>query len=109
MLPTIFAMTHVVSDFYPRWDADLSQRLLAAIFENKDIKQGLFPGVGANVSTAKGGGQPKTTWLWMLAKILFTDHDTYGPAFQKCLDQYAGGKAQLQSKWVEKLKNRLKT
>ncbi|KAJ7775304.1 hypothetical protein B0H16DRAFT_1712882 [Mycena metata] len=41
-------------------DSALSQKLLAHISENGDIKRSLYPPCGPNASSTKGGGKPKT-------------------------------------------------
>ncbi|KAJ3501484.1 hypothetical protein NLJ89_g9316 [Agrocybe chaxingu] len=89
-----------------RWNDEpqLSLGLVAAITDNPDIKQGLFPSPGGNVSTAKGGGTKKITWQWQLAEIIFKDHKKYGAELRKALDDSG-----LQKAWAEKIKNRLKT
>ncbi|EIN09280.1 hypothetical protein PUNSTDRAFT_32081, partial [Punctularia strigosozonata HHB-11173 SS5] len=48
--------------------------LVAAILENERIRKGLFPGPGANPSSQKGGGTPKTEHYWALAQIVFGEH-----------------------------------
>ncbi|KAF6755644.1 hypothetical protein DFP72DRAFT_1067447 [Ephemerocybe angulata] len=70
------------SDVKIVWTQKLSESLITIINENNEIKQGLFPGVGGNLSTQKGGGQPKTHWHWQVALGLFQDHEDYGSSFQ---------------------------
>lgn len=76
--------------------------LISAITDDAEIKQGLFPPPGANVSTKNGGGKPKTEHQWALCVALFTEHPIYGPSF--ALVESAKDK----ERWVNKIKNRLK-
>ncbi|KAF8233281.1 hypothetical protein L208DRAFT_1061091, partial [Tricholoma matsutake] len=55
-------------------DEDLNFLLIAAIEEDDEIKQGLFPPPGANKSLAKGGSKPKTKYQWELARKVFEEH-----------------------------------
>ena len=89
---------------FARWDAndfELSWKLVTAITDNTDIKNGLFPRPGANASTANGGGKRKTDHLYEVACEVFADHPTHSEAFaatitpaQKCV-------------WTTKTKNKL--
>ncbi|KAF9562394.1 hypothetical protein CPC08DRAFT_761522 [Agrocybe pediades] len=91
------------------WTNELSQSLLTAISEDQDIKQGLFPAPGGNVSTARGGGKKKTVWQWKVAVDIFQNHPQYGPAFQKVLDMTPGPPAtRAKTVWGDKIKNRIK-
>ncbi|KJA22275.1 hypothetical protein HYPSUDRAFT_109804, partial [Hypholoma sublateritium FD-334 SS-4] len=63
------------TNIHSSWNSDnLSEQLIAAITDDPDIKQGLFPSPGANVSTTKGGGKRKSFWQRKLAEILFAEH-----------------------------------
>lgn len=73
-----------------------------AIHDDHDVRQGLFPDVGANVSAAKGGGVTKTEWHERIARTIFTDHKVYGPQFAATASTPNGAKA-----WGLKIKNRL--
>ncbi|KAF8235326.1 hypothetical protein L208DRAFT_1205493, partial [Tricholoma matsutake] len=55
-------------------DKDLNFLLIAAIEEDDEIKQDLFPLPGANKSLAKGGSKPKTKYQWELARKIFEEH-----------------------------------
>ena len=90
-----------------RWTDELSEQLINAISEDADIKQGLFPAPGGNVSSSKGGGKKKTAWYWKLAEILFFDHDIYSTAFEKAASDKSKDKAKSQAIWGDKIKNRL--
>lgn len=46
--------------------------MIACITEDENIKNGLYPGPGANVSTAKGG-LPKTEHQFKLFTMVFGD------------------------------------
>lgn len=87
-----------------RWTHDLTFKLLNALEDDREIRQGLYPGTGANVSSANGGGKPKTDFFWQLAIQLFSDHEEYGTLI-------AGAKASSTKKardpWVLKIKNQL--
>ncbi|KAF9536533.1 hypothetical protein CPC08DRAFT_824795 [Agrocybe pediades] len=98
------------ADITVSWTNELSSTLLTAISEDNDIKQGLFPAPGGNVSTARGGGQKKTAWQWKLAIAIFQNHEEYGTAFQKALDLPKGTPPATKAKsiWADKIKNRLK-
>jgi hypothetical protein len=80
----------------------LNWALISAITDDAEIKQGLFPPPGANVSTKNGGGKPKTEHQWALCVALFTEHPVYSPSF--ALVESAKDK----ERWVNKIKNRLK-
>ena len=54
--------------------------------DEPDIKQGLFPGQGVNVSTSKGGGKKKIDHQYALARIVFSEHPKYGEAFELAQD-----------------------
>ena len=84
----------------------LSEALIAAITDDLKIKQALFPSPGSNISGSKGGGKPKTEYHWILCQTLFTDHPSYGEAFQKVLDCAEAKKAAaLRKVWGNKIKN----
>ena len=51
-------------------------KLLSEVEDNREIRQGLYPGTGANASTANGGGKPKTDFYWKLALHLFTESES---------------------------------
>jgi hypothetical protein len=82
-------------------DVDLTWELITAITDNDTIKQGLFPGRGGNVSTAKGGGKKKIDHQYKLAKALFSDHEKYRDAFSLAKD------AKEKNQWAMRIKNRL--
>ncbi|KAF8056604.1 hypothetical protein FPV67DRAFT_1714403 [Lyophyllum atratum] len=89
----------------------LTEKLIASITDDKDIKQGLFPSPGAHASTTHGGGRSKTDWHWDLAVLVFEAHAKYGPSIQAVVDaQKTNPKtaSKLRNAWAEKIKNRLK-
>ncbi|KAJ6514010.1 hypothetical protein DFH09DRAFT_1333265 [Mycena vulgaris] len=47
-------------------DVALSESIFACIMEDRDIKRALYPPVGPNASTAKGGGKTKVAAHWKL-------------------------------------------
>ena len=79
-------------------------RLLNEVEDNPEIRQGLYPGTGANASTANGGGKPKTDFYWQLAVHLFADHEEYGGLLATA--QQSTTKKDRES-WVLKVKNQL--
>lgn len=87
------------------WQADNhhdTDTLLTALTDNPEIQQALYPDVGANVSTSRGGGKPKTDHQWELCVCVFKNHPKYGAAFA-----LAKTKAQ-RTTWTNKIKNHLR-
>jgi hypothetical protein len=82
-------------------DQDLTWQLIHCIAEDPIIRQGLFPGPGANVSTAKGGGLSKAYHHKELAARVFGEHPVYGPAFEQAQA------AKEKNLWAQKIKNRI--
>ncbi|KAJ6550579.1 hypothetical protein DFH09DRAFT_1319757 [Mycena vulgaris] len=80
-------------------DFDLTWTLINAIEEDEEIQDGLFPGVGA---IKRNGGQPKTHFYALLAKICFAKHLKYKEAYAKAILP-----KQLEA-WRDKIKNRVK-
>ncbi|KAJ7835272.1 hypothetical protein B0H14DRAFT_3871181 [Mycena olivaceomarginata] len=90
-------------DIHSLWNEDnLSERLLTGISENKDIKRALFPPVGPNASTSKGGGKTKVAAQWQLCIALFGDD----PKYKDVIAAATTPKEQLV--WANKVKNRLR-
>jgi hypothetical protein len=87
-----------------RWSNDLVFKLLNAVEDNPEIRQGLYPGTGANASTAKGGGKPKTEFYWQLAVHLFADHEEYSAVFAGARESSSKKARDL---WGLKVKNQL--
>lgn len=79
-------------------------KLLNAVEDDPEIRQGLYPGTGANASTANGSGKPKTEFYWQLATHLFGGHDEYGALFAGA--QWSSTK-KAREPWVLKVKNQL--
>ncbi|KAF8189655.1 hypothetical protein BJ912DRAFT_966029 [Pholiota molesta] len=89
-------------------DADLNFTLLNAITNDRDIKEGLYPSPGGNMTTIKSGGNKKRVWQWKLAVEIFQAHPKYKAAFSRtlnCTDAKTASK--LQTIWSSKIKNRL--
>ena len=84
-------------------DPSLTWALIAAITDDPLIKQGLFPSPGANVSTSKGGGKPKTDHHYAVALAIFGEHDVYKDTFA-----LAKGPKE-KAVWGKKVKNRIQT
>lgn len=76
--------------------------LLTAITDNPEIQQALYPDAGANVSTSRGGGKPKTDYQWELCVCVFTNHPKYSASFA-----LAKTKGQRMT-WTNKIKNHLR-
>ena len=87
-----------------RWSDNLVFKLLGTVEDDPEIRQGLYPGTGANASTANGGGKPKTEFYWQLATHLFADHEEYGAPFSDALNTTS---KKAQDPWVLKVKNQL--
>jgi hypothetical protein len=77
--------------------------LLTAITDDEQIWQGLFPTVGSNVSTSKGGGKKKVDFQWALCVALFKEHPKYALLFGQVAT------AKDRGVWTMKIKNRLRT
>ncbi|KAJ6534891.1 hypothetical protein B0H19DRAFT_1383230 [Mycena capillaripes] len=58
-------------------DPTMSQKLIALIAENKEIKQALYPPCGPNASSVQGGGEPKVNAQFNLAVLLLGSIDKY--------------------------------
>ncbi|KAJ7200133.1 hypothetical protein GGX14DRAFT_314083, partial [Mycena pura] len=55
-------------------DVALSESIVACIMEDGDIKRALYPPVGPNASTAKGGGKTKVAAQWKLCLAVLGEH-----------------------------------
>ncbi|KAJ6473749.1 hypothetical protein C8R45DRAFT_1103433 [Mycena sanguinolenta] len=82
----------------------LSQKLIAHIMENANIKRSLFPPPGPNPSTKKGGGTPKNVAQFQLCKLLLAGDSRYTEALA-----HAEKDAKERSNWSTKITNRLRT
>ncbi|KAF9039569.1 hypothetical protein BDP27DRAFT_1435253 [Rhodocollybia butyracea] len=92
------------------WTAELSFSLLTRITECEITKNRLYPGPGANVSTAKGGGLPKIEHHFRLFNALFGEDPAWQQLLQTAKDQLPGNKsaaASTQKLLSGKIKNRL--
>jgi hypothetical protein len=81
----------------------LTWSLITAITNDPVIKQGLFPSPGANVSTAKGGGKPKTNHHYAVAQAVFGENADYQDAFNLATTP------KDKAAWGKKIKNRIQT
>lgn len=61
-----------------RWTEDRTWKLVNCILEDAEVRQGLFPIPGANLSVAKGGSKPKSDYHWSLAHLVFGDDPELG-------------------------------
>ena len=64
---------------YHRWTKDLTWKLVNGILDDAEVKQGLFPTPGGNLSLLKGGSKNKSDYHWALANIIFEDDPVFGP------------------------------
>lgn len=86
------------------WTAEgnaLEWNLVNIIFEKTDIKNGLFPKPGKNLSTVKGGGKRKTEHHLKICHELFTEHPKYQDAFNSCTTP------KQCAPWAQKIKNKV--
>lgn len=74
-------------------------KLLDEVEGNPEIKQGLYPGTGAD-----GGGKPKTEFYWRLAIHLFADNEEYSAPLAEA---QRSSKKKDRAPWVLKVKNKL--
>ena len=88
--------------FSINWDEKTTWDLINNIMDDDNIRQGLFPDVGGNVSTGKGGGKTKAEWHEILAKRVFSEHTQYGTLFARTANTTSGLKV-----WTLKIKNRI--
>lgn len=80
----------------------MSLKLIACIYADKGIKQSLYPPCGPNASTTDGGGKPKVTAQWNLAKLVLGDIEKYEASIASCTT------AKKQVAYANKIKNRLR-
>lgn len=66
-------------------DESLTWDLVNCVYDNDDIREGLFPGTGSNMSTKRGGGKTKTEWYEIIAKKILQDHATYGEYYRAAI------------------------
>ncbi|KZT21628.1 hypothetical protein NEOLEDRAFT_1073284, partial [Neolentinus lepideus HHB14362 ss-1] len=81
--------------------------LITAITDDSEIKQGLFPAPGANVSTSQGGGKPKADHYWALCIALFSEHEDYRDHFAR-VNRGSTTSTKDRTLWGDKIKNRLR-
>jgi hypothetical protein len=98
-----FSHSHHTNVFGSWRDSSLTWALISAITDDPIIKQGLFPSPGANVSTSKGGGKPKTDHHYAVALAIFGEHEAHRDAFRLA----TGPKEK--AIWGKKIKNRIQT
>ncbi|KAF8958631.1 hypothetical protein BDZ97DRAFT_1761996 [Flammula alnicola] len=80
------------------WTKDLTWKLINSILEDGEVKQGLFPAPGANLSLSKGGSKTKSDYHWTLANLVFEDTSLGSLITAKDVDKKF---------WQLKIKNRL--
>ncbi|KAJ3964110.1 hypothetical protein EV361DRAFT_812588, partial [Lentinula raphanica] len=84
--------------------------LISCITENEVIKNGLFPGPGANVSSAKGGGLSKTEHQFNAFEAAFGEDPDWQPLIALAKDKSPENKAassKMRKNLAGKIKNRL--
>ena len=102
----VFSLLHLArhTNTCKSWrDASLTWALISAITDDPVVKQGLFPSPGANVSTSKGDGKPKTDHHYAVALAIFGEHEVHQDAFRLA----TGPKDKAM--WGKKIKNRIQT
>ncbi|KAJ7159348.1 hypothetical protein C8R43DRAFT_948277 [Mycena crocata] len=87
------------------WSQDLVWRLVTAIEDNEEIREGLFPGVGA---IRLSGAKPKTHHYYNLAVKIFADHPTYKDIFAINPEDSPAKKQERRRSWTDKIKNKIK-
>ncbi|KAJ6527138.1 hypothetical protein B0H19DRAFT_1335159 [Mycena capillaripes] len=88
------------------WTDDLTFAMITAIESDEEIRDGLFPGVGAIKRT---GGKPKTHFYYKVAVALFAEHPLYTDVFAIDPEQKAALRSQQRKLGIEKIKNKINT
>ncbi|KAF8174178.1 hypothetical protein K438DRAFT_2023231 [Mycena galopus ATCC 62051] len=86
------------------WTTELTWTLVTAIEDDEEIRDGLFPGVGA---IKRKGGKPKTHYYYILAVTCFATHDKYQDAFAMDPESTEAQLAAHRKLWSGKIKNRI--
>ncbi|KAF8207691.1 hypothetical protein K438DRAFT_1961959 [Mycena galopus ATCC 62051] len=81
----------------------LTWAMITAIESNEEIRDGLYPGVGA---IKRAGGLPKTHFYYKVAEACFAEHPLYKDVFAIDLDLSLALLAQHRKPWIEKIRNR---
>ncbi|KAJ7874284.1 hypothetical protein B0H13DRAFT_2551810 [Mycena leptocephala] len=87
------------------WTPELTWTLISAIEEDEEIRDGLFPGVGA---IKLSGGKPKTHYYYSLAVKCFAEHEKYKDIFAVDPEQSPATLAKQRKLWTENIKNKIK-
>ncbi|KAI0737004.1 hypothetical protein BC629DRAFT_1250593, partial [Irpex lacteus] len=58
-------------------DPSLTDKLISSIYDDVQIKRGLYSSVGGNASSSQGGGKTKSEHHWQLAQVVFGDLPDY--------------------------------
>ncbi|KAF8214365.1 hypothetical protein K438DRAFT_1563836, partial [Mycena galopus ATCC 62051] len=85
-------------------DNERSEKLVALIMEDADIKRALFAPCGPNASTAKGGGKSKASAQFDLCKLLLEGEAEYQDILAR-----ADNSPKDRTALALKIKNRLRT
>ncbi|KAJ7936779.1 hypothetical protein B0H13DRAFT_1853200 [Mycena leptocephala] len=88
------------------WTHTLTWTLISAVESDTEIRDALFPGVGA---IRRSDGKPKTHYQCLLAVACFADHPTYKEAFAIDPDEKTPVLAKHRELWAEKIMNEIKT
>jgi hypothetical protein len=78
--------------------------ILAYILVDRFVRMKLFPSPGQNVSSAEGGGKPKTWAYWLIVRNCLGKMSEYADAIQLLVDN---DNAEARNAWVTKMKNLL--
>ncbi|KAF8152752.1 hypothetical protein K438DRAFT_1987764 [Mycena galopus ATCC 62051] len=97
------AVEEKIDNVMLEWTDELTWVMITAIESNEEIRDGLYPGVGA---IKRAGGLPKTHFYYKVAEACFAEHPLYKDAFAIDLDQSPALLAQHRKPWIEKIRNR---
>ncbi|KAJ6615675.1 hypothetical protein B0H10DRAFT_2220156 [Mycena sp. CBHHK59/15] len=86
------------------WTLDLTWALITAIEDDEEIKDGLFPGVGA---IKLSGGKPKTHHYYNLAIKIFGEHTDYKTIFAVNPKLNHTQQSDRRKLWTNKCKNKV--
>ncbi|KAJ7460290.1 hypothetical protein FB451DRAFT_1563367 [Mycena latifolia] len=88
------------------WTVPLTWSLIGGIEDDEEIRDALFPGVGAN---KLANGKPKTHYFYKLAQNCFAEHPDYMEAFAMNPEYTPAQRTNQRKLWTEKIKNKVKT
>ncbi|KAJ6545773.1 hypothetical protein B0H19DRAFT_1267136 [Mycena capillaripes] len=100
---TVAAEEAKIDNLILEWTDELTWAMITAIESDEEIRDGLYPGVGA---IKRAGGLPKTHFYYKVAEACFAEHPLYKDAFAIDPDQSPALLAQHRKPWIEKIRNR---